>query len=342
MDRISPKSLRPLNISQSHQAYKRGIRQPVYVGIELEPLSERPTFCIYVHDGYFGLDYTIKEVSQDHLLDLQEESIDAINADFEANLRVMETQVIQWLDEYADKHHAKIIAAGIGVSYGYQNLCRAGGEVFLCHRVNVVGKLKLPSRLWSELDILPLIVETKGSSSDERACSAVRKALAFIVQGSVGSVARVSVGFRHRVEVDADAKIHFADLDDYQAITDPRIFQQLLEWSQRIKDRQTKVAFFNSTPQGGGVATMRHSIIRFMRLLDIDASWYVARPKPEVFEITKRKMHNVLQGVAPGIVLSTDDKTVYDEWCASNIERDWAKGPMKDSDIIIIDDPQRT
>jgi hypothetical protein len=34
-----------------------------------------------------------------------------------------------------------------------------------------------------------------------------------------------------------------------------------------------RIAFFNSTPQGGGVALMRHALIRFLSRVDVDARW---------------------------------------------------------------------
>lgn len=40
---------------------------------------------------------------------------------------------------------------------------------------------------------------------------------------------------------------------------------------------------------------MRHALIRLCKLMKIDIHWFVAKPKPEVFDITKRKFHNVLQ-----------------------------------------------
>lgn len=70
---------------------------------------------------------------------------------------------------------------------------------------------------------------------------------------------------------------------------------------------------------------------------------YVARPKPEVFDITKRKFHNVLQGVAaPDVWLSEEDKETFIEWSDENVNRFWLddKGPIKNSDVIVIDDPQ--
>jgi hypothetical protein len=42
---------------------------------------------------------------------------------------------------------------------------------------------------------------------------------------------------------------------------------------------------------------MRHALIRLCKLMEIDVHWFVAKPKPEVFDITKRKFHNVLQVV---------------------------------------------
>ncbi len=311
----------------------------MYVGIELDPLSTTPAFCIYVHDGYSGIDYTIQTLDNHYTVNL-DASIETINKMFHKNLRKLEEQVIIWLQEYSETHHCKILAAGVGVSLGVESLCRSGGDVFLCHRIHVAGKLKLLSRLWFECDILPIIEETKGSTIDERACSAIRKALDCLITGQF-AVTKPMVGFRHRVEVDLDGRAHFADLENYQTVTEAQIFDLLLKYAAISREKDLKVAFFNSTPQGGGVATMRHAIIRLLRLLKLDVQWYVARPKPDVFDITKKRMHNILQGVAPlGIDLTDDDKMVYEEWCEKNVERDWALGPFKEVKIIVIDDPQ--
>lgn len=71
---------------------------------------------------------------------------------------------------------------------------------------------------------------------------------------------------------------------------------------------------------------------------------FVARPKPEVFDITKRKLHNVLQGIAPMAVtsLTEEEKQTYLDWSTENVERYWLDedGPIRNSDIIIVDDPQ--
>lgn len=69
----------------------------------------------------------------------------------------------------------------------------------------------------------------------------------------------------------------------------------------------------------------------------------MARPKPEIFDITKRKFHNVLQGVAdPKVRLTDADKEAFIDWSNENVNRFWGDrgGPLQNSDVIIIDDPQ--
>lgn len=62
-----------------------------------------------------------------------------------------------------------------------------------------------------------------------------------------------------------------------------------------------------------------------------------------MFDITKRKFHNVLQGVADSSVWLTDeDKQAFIDWSDENVRRFWLddNGPIKTSDVIVIDDPQ--
>jgi glycosyltransferase involved in cell wall biosynthesis len=118
-------------------------------------------------------------------------------------------------------------------------------------------------------------------------------------------------------------------------------------YADSLKKNGTKIAFFNSTPQGGGVALMRHALIRFLRLIKVDCKWYVPKPKPAVFRITKNN-HNILQGVAePDLRLDQASINMLDEWARQNADRYWiAKGgPLASrsnggADVIIVDDPQ--
>src|SRR5690606_18945282 len=100
-----------------------------------------------------------------------------------------------------------------------------------------------------------------------------------------------------------------------------------------------KVIFISATPQGGGVALMRHALMRLYRSLGVDAHWHVLKEKPEVFFITKTKFHNVLQAVAsPDVSLTKEDEEIYLAWSKANA--DVLRPVYTRADVIIIDDPQ--
>jgi alpha,alpha-trehalose phosphorylase (configuration-retaining) len=46
-----------------------------------------------------------------------------------------------------------------------------------------------------------------------------------------------------------------------------------MKFANSLKKRGTKVAFFSSTPQGGGVALMRHALVRFAKVMGVDLTW---------------------------------------------------------------------
>jgi len=307
--------------------------QPMYVGIDQE-FSPKCSFCIYLHDGNYGVDYYIEEIDTS---DIKEK--DPVQHRNQV-VRMMEDMIVNWLTNLAKHNHYKFVLAGIAATSGNIPLNQIRGHVYLEKQTDSSGQLmsRLPSRLWSDLDILPFVLSPQGDSIDERACSAVRKALTYL--GMTG-VPRVDVGYRHEVEVDSNGKVHLCDLEDYQQTCSAdswKVFNQLIE---QTKSKNLKLTFFNATPQGGGVALMRHAVIRFLRTCEIDVSWFVPKPKPDVFEVTKRKFHNVLQGVAPADTHLTDeDKKLYESWGTDNAKRYWIDGPFKTSHVIIVDDPQ--
>jgi len=114
-----------------------------------------------------------------------------------------------------------------------------------------------------------------------------------------------------------------------------------------VKQRNLRIVFFNATPQGGGVALMRHALVRFLKPLGINIEWFVPRPRPDVFRVTKTN-HNILQGtVGPDVTQSDEDVEKIVDWVKNNAERYWLKkgGPLSSranggADIVIIDDPQ--
>jgi hypothetical protein len=76
-----------------------------------------------------------------------------------------------------------------------------------------------------------------------------------------GNQPRLMVKYCNKVGVDCDGTAHITSLSDYPKTVHPNT------WNG------TKIAFFNSTPQGGGVALMRHALIRFLRLVGVNCEW---------------------------------------------------------------------
>ena len=76
--------------------------------------------------------------------------------------------------------------------------------------------------------------------------------------------------------VDVDARFHaklVTDLNTYKETVSVGTWNAVLKYAKDLKERKLKVVFFNSTPQGGGVALMRHALIRFFHLLELDVKW---------------------------------------------------------------------
>jgi len=176
---------------------------------------------------------------------------------------------------------------------------------------------------------------------DEQADSAARKCVMYF---GPGNNPRLSIGPRNQVTVDAAGKIHLIDdIDEYRATVGPRTWNAVIKLADELREKKVKIGFFSSTPQGGGVALMRHALIRFLSALDVDAAWYVPNPSPSVFRTTKNN-HNILQGVAsPDLRLTQEQKEGFDAWITKNGLRWTAEGgPLAPGgvDIAFIDDPQ--
>lgn len=95
-----------------------------------------------------------------------------------------------------------------------------------------------------------------------------------------------------------------------------------------------RVLHVSSTPYGGGVAELLHTIVPLMRDAGLDAEWFVMDGAPgEFFEVTK-KIHNTLQGME-------DDLTLREWDLYSDVNRSLApvfpEGPW---DFVVIHDPQ--
>lgn len=176
---------------------------------------------------------------------------------------------------------------------------------------------------------------------DEQADSAARKCL---TNFGPGNNPRLSIGPRNQVTVDDAGRIHLIDdVEEFRKTVGPRTWNAVVKLADELREKKVKIGFFSSTPQGGGVALMRHALIRFLTALDVDVAWYVPNPSPQVFRITKNN-HNILQGVAaPDLRLTQEAKDTFDAWILKNGLRWTAEGgPLAPGgvDVAFIDDPQ--
>jgi len=212
----------------------------------------------------------------------------------------IQNEIIECIDEFQKANDVKII-----------------GATLLKPLLESWGVSRLPEELWCKLDIVPFVLENEKD------------------------VISYDFGPNSEVPVDANGKIHLVNIDDYKNTVSEETWNVLMKMTERLRDEQDlKIAFFNATPQGGGVALMRHAGIRLFRLLGVKCRWFVPFPDNDVFRITKNN-HNILQGVAdPNLRLTEDNKKTYEAWIKANVEKYWLNDVFTDCNVIFIDDPQ--
>jgi hypothetical protein len=63
------------------------------------------------------------------------------------------------------------------------------------------------------------------------------------------------------------------NIESYKSTCGNTTWQAMMKFATELKARGTKIAFFSATPQGGGVALMRHALVRFARVIGVQVSW---------------------------------------------------------------------
>ncbi|OOQ87887.1 Trehalose phosphorylase [Penicillium brasilianum] len=251
--------------------------------------------------------------------------------------------IISQLKAYGEKHLEKTVGAAM-------------------HRHVAATCPNLCTRLWAELDIIPLVLpglsllgrfasraqvqpqSWESKTIDEQAESMARKCVRLF---GPENFPLLQVGFMGLVEVDTDFHVYLTNIDDFKKTVSADTWEACNFFAADLKKRKVKIAFFSATPQGGGVALMRHALVRFSHYLGTDIKWYVPRPRPGVFRATKHE-HNILQGIAsPDERLSADDRSLLTAWIEENATRYWTVrgGPLcppaeGGADVLIVDDPQ--
>src|SRR5213076_3374543 len=88
-------------------------------------------------------------------------------------------------------------------------------------------------------------------------------------------------------------RYRITQIEDYEPLIGRKNVERIREKARRFKG--LRVANFNSTYYGGGVAEMLSSLTLLWNSLGLRTEWRVIQGTPDFFSITK-KMHNALQG----------------------------------------------
>jgi trehalose synthase len=126
------------------------------------------------------------------------------------------------------------------------------------------------------------------------------------------------------------AQYRVTEIEDYEALVGAEVVQRIRDEADKLKG--LRVANFNSTYYGGGVAEIISSLTLLMNSLGLRTEWRVIQGTPDFFSITK-KMHNALQGGE--IDLSRIKKEIFEQVIYENSVRNFL-----DHDFIIVHDPQ--
>ncbi len=126
------------------------------------------------------------------------------------------------------------------------------------------------------------------------------------------------------------APYHVTQIEDYEPLVGREVVERIGDKAAKLKS--LRVANFNSTYYGGGVAEMISSLTLLMNSLGLRTEWRVIQGRPDFFSITK-KMHNALQGGK--IDLSSIKKEIFEQVIYENSLRNFL-----DHDFIIVHDPQ--
>jgi len=242
------------------------ILQPLYIGAAATKVDKKTVrIGISIHDGVYSVDACINQLIARDDLDMQ----DIVRAD-----------TIKAIKDYSIQHQAKFV--GAGVTRDLENICPG-----------------ISACLWRELDVVAMVLsvqttaysgdaETITIDVDEQADSAARKCVMYFGPNHNPALA---IAFRNQVMPDAQGAIKLVDgLREYEATVHKGTWNTVLKYAYELKGykdgqtegdpqcQPTKIAFFSATPQGGGVALMRHALVRFCNELGVKLNWFVFIP----------------------------------------------------------------
>src|SRR5881398_2497606 len=119
-------------------------------------------------------------------------------------------------------------------------------------------------------------------------------------------------------------------IEDYETLIGSENIERIREKAREFKG--LRVANFNSTYYGGGVAETISSLTLLWNSLGLRTEWRVIQGTADFFSITK-KMHNALQGAE--IDLSSIKREIFEQVIYENSLRNFLE-----HDLVIVHDPQ--
>src|SRR5437667_10964514 len=126
------------------------------------------------------------------------------------------------------------------------------------------------------------------------------------------------------------SKHRITQSEDYGPLVGRERVERIREKARKFED--LRVANFNSTYYGGGVAEMLSSLTLLMNNLGLRTEWRVIQGTADFLSITK-KMHNALQGGK--IDLSSIKKEIFEQVIYENSVRNFLE-----HDFVTVHDPQ--
>src|SRR5438093_6839462 len=126
------------------------------------------------------------------------------------------------------------------------------------------------------------------------------------------------------------AQYRIQQIEDYVELIGAAKVERIRNKAKKFKG--LRVANFNSTYYGGGVAEMLSSLTLLLNSLGLQTEWRVIQGTPNFCSITK-KMHNALQGGE--IDLSSIKREIFEQVMYENSVRNFIT-----HDFVIVHDPQ--
>ncbi|KAG0130328.1 putative trehalose synthase [Tuber indicum] len=256
--------------------------------------------------------------------------------------KLIREKIIQTIIKLSNYNGVKFIGAGIAEDL--DEFC-AGISPYLWKELDILGVVsKVQTRRWEPFGGAP-------TSTAEQAESAARACVRCFGHDHSSAI---TISFRNIVMPDAHGAIKLVDgFGDYESTVRKHTWNTVLKYAYELggyrgghtkRDPQrplVKIAFFSSTPQGSGVALMRHALVRFCSELGAHMSWFV--PISSMAFIITKNNQKILQGVAnPGVRFGPKKQAVVNKWIRRNAEQYWLTpgGPLAPggADVVIIDD----